>query len=551
MKILQLVDSKGWAIDRLSRLIVRYNPDIRFRVLYVHPREVEKHIDEVKDNLEWADIVDFQYWNSARQLLELIPELDRKKKILSHHNQKDLLGYNWAGINAHVAHTKYSAEVLSGAGYENVHMIPYGIDQDFFTYDEDYMRQVPAIGYVGRITPWKGLRELARACFELDVKLLFMGKMDKKDYWETIPEEHRAHIDFSYMDASDEDRINFYRELSIYVGNSNNGREEGTQGLLEAMACGVPVITTPSGMAADIIDGTNGVITPFDDYESLKGNIKRLLADDDQRAELRKKAWNTIKLFTEERMAWEFVKVYHQVYSDLPLISVVIPVYNAIENVVKILNGLQEAKEFYEHFEVVVCDDGSDDGLHGRINNFREVYDFPIKYVHNRSFENGAEEMEIKPDLKTYDFVRGKHYGLAEARNRGVIAAAGEYIMSCDSRMKPAPDAMSVFMKKMVEQKKKKVWLFGDKGANKDAFVENFSFIRRDHLIRAGMFNERIDRYGGMSQELRTRFQSQGFDPIYVPEAKATQLSSSHLTPERRQDIIKSKLLLWKMGMKG
>lgn len=517
MKVLQIVDSKGWAIDRLARLIVKYNPQFIFKTVYVHPREVEAGVEEVRKLMDWADVIDFQYWNTARQLLELIPELRNKKTVLSHHNQKDLLGADWTGIKAHVAHTEKSAQVLAAeGGYENIHLVPYGIDLNYFTYNQDYKQTVPTVGYCGRITPWKGLRELARACHELGVRLLFMGKMDKRDYWETIPEPHRAHIDFSYMDASDEDRINFYRELTIYVGNSGDGREEGTQGLLEAMACGVPVVTTPSGMAADIVeDGVNGIITAFGDYEALKGNIARLLENDGQREELRKKAWNTIKLYTEERMAWEFDKIYHSVLSTLPLVSVIVPVYNGIENVVKILNAMQESVNFYDHFELVIADDGSDDGLHGRIQNFREIYDFPIKYTHTTP---RATVSDIKP------------YHLAEARNRGVIAAQGEFLMFCDSRMKPEPSAITNFMKKMIEKKKEKVWLFGDKGANKNAFVENFSMIRRDFLIRAGMFNERVDRYGGMSQELRARFQWQGFEPIYVPEAKAEVLSGSHLT---------------------
>lgn len=537
MNILQIVDSKGWAIDRLSRLIVRYNPQFNWRTIYVHPREVEAHVAEVKDSLAWADVVDLQYWNTARQLLDLIPELHQKKTILSHHNQKDLLSASWESITSHVAHTELSGQKLAAEGYPNVHIIPYGIDLDFFRYNDKYDPAGRTVGYCGRITPWKGLKELARACFELDYRLLFMGKMDKRDYWESIPEEHRAHIDFSYMEAGDEDRVKFYHELTIYAGNSNDGREEGTQGLLEAMACGVPVLTTPAGMAADIIDDRqNGWITPYGDYEALKENLQELMDDAAVREDIRKKAWQTIKIFTEERMAWEFSKVIYKTASELPLVSVVVPVYNGVENVVKILNALELSLKFYENIEVVICDDGSDDGLHGRINNFREVYPFPIKYVFT------SKDMEME------DY---KPYGLAEARNLGVVEAAGDYIVFCDSRMAPDPDAVSVFMKNIQAAGKAKVWLFGEKGGKKNSFVENFSCIRRDYFIRAGMMNERIDHYGGMSQELRTRFQWQGFELQYVPEANAVQLSGSHMTDKRRQDIIRAKLLLWKMGMKG
>lgn len=104
-------------------------------------------------------------------------------------------------------------------------------------------------------------------------------------------------------------------------------------------------------------------------------------------------------------------------------------------------------------------------------------------------------------------------------------------------------------MQKLGVEAAKKAWLFGNKGTGKLTFVENFSFIRRDSFIRAGMCNERIDRYGGMSQELRTRFLSQGFDLQYVDNAKATQIGGSHLSTKRRADIVASKLKLFKMGM--
>jgi len=63
------------------------------------------------------------------------------------------------------------------------------------------------------------------------------------------------------------------------------------------------------------------------------------------------------------------------------------------------------------------------------------------------------------------------------------------------------------------------------------------------------MFNERIDRYGGMSQEIRERLMWQGVNIEYCPEVKADILCSTHKTRERRRDIVESKFLLFKMGL--
>jgi hypothetical protein len=80
-------------------------------------------------------------------------------------------------------------------------------------------------------------------------------------------------------------------------------------------------------------------------------------------------------------------------------------------------------------------------------------------------------------------------------------------------------------------------------------FVENFSAIRRDHIIRAGMFNERINEYGGMSQELRARLSTQGFELIYLPEATAKQMLSSRMSLARRLNILHMKDLMYKLNL--
>ena len=531
MKILQIVDVPYWAIGKLSQSIVDNNPALKFKVIYVHPKHVAEHLDEVRAWVDWADIVDFQYWNTARQLLDLIPELRAKPNLLSHHNEKDLLSADWSDINLHIAETKHSEEVLSeNFGKEKVKLIPLAIDLDEFTYNPT-LPNTKTVGYAGRVVPWKGLKEVARACYELGYTLKFMGKFDKPDYWASIPIEHQAIIDMEFMDCEDVDRKDFYHSLDIYVGNSNAGRETGTLPFMEALASGVPVITTPAGLAADIIeDHENGILTEFEDYEALKNNLQMLMGNEELKNKIRTNGWNTIKNFSVQQRAWEFEKVYHQVYSQLPLVSVIIPAFNANENLVKSLENLEASREFYSHIEVVIANDGGEDLSEEVIKEWRNTFTFPIKYIDTGN--NG--------------------YGLAQARNMAVIEAQGRFLMFADSRMQPDVKAVTMFMQKIIDEyKDKKVWLFGDKGANKTAFVENFSFINRDLFIRAGMFNERVNRYGGMSQELRARFKWQGFEPVYVPEAKAIQLSGSHMTLKRRADIVASKIMLWKLHLNG
>jgi glycosyltransferase involved in cell wall biosynthesis len=50
--------------------------------------------------------------------------------------------------------------------------------------------------------------------------------------------------------------------------------------MLEAMASALPVVTTPAGLAIDLIaSGVNGVIIPFHDTEAASEAVEALLAD--------------------------------------------------------------------------------------------------------------------------------------------------------------------------------------------------------------------------------------------------------------------------------
>ena len=118
-----------------------------------------------------------------------------------------------------------------------------------------------------------------------------------------------------------------------------------------------------------------------------------------------------------------------------------------------------------------------------------------------------------------------------------------------DSRLCPDSEAIKNFADNLENSynAKTKDWFFGEKGAGKKSFVENFSAVLRKDFIIFGMMPERINQYGGMSQELRSRWTLQGGAVIYVPEAQAYQLIGSKTTLDRRNSIINMKFKLFKM----
>ena len=544
MKILIVPDIPQWAIGRLAQAKIKYNKHINWKCYYVHPRDagikkIQQEFIKIVNEFN-PDIIHFEFYRTCSQLLEALPELKSRKLMLTHHNQrtKALNSYDWFanGIDYLITHTENCKNYLidnCGQPENIIDVINHGIDLQEFWYD-DIEPKEPLVGYVGRIVPWKGLKEIARACKELGYKLQIMGKHDKPTYWnEILAEGYESVFDFGYFDCKNEERRDAYKNITIYVGNSKDGYEEGTMSYLEAMACGVPIVTTPNGVANDIgKDRINCLMTPFENYELLKDNIQELMENKELRQKLRKNAWQTVKNMSEERMAYEYNKLYNKIKYKQDLVSIIIPItFNRIEQLYISLDKLKEQK--YKAFEVIIAFDELDNK-----DNIKKWIELEEK------LKNKYQELIIKTI-----FTGNKGYGLAMARNMGAIESVGKYLLFLDSRLMLERDAIYEFIEqiKLDEKIQYKVWYFGNKGGNKRNFIENFSFIKRKDFFIFGMFCERINAYGGMSQEVRTRWIKQKGQFKYVEDSNAIQLLNAKGSRKRNNDIINMKYKLYKM----
>lgn len=144
---------------------------------------------------------------------------------------------------------------------------------------------------IGRDVPWKGFFQLGVVCDELkkeipDIKLMIIGK-DK-----ILPREGI----FWSLRAAD-----------VFV--LNTGYEGLSHQILEAMAIGVPVVTTNVGGNPELIkDGQNGLLVEYDNKDELKDAIKKVLFNKADVAGFIKKSRDFVKTFTEEKMISELIE---------------------------------------------------------------------------------------------------------------------------------------------------------------------------------------------------------------------------------------------------
>jgi UDP-glucose:tetrahydrobiopterin glucosyltransferase len=134
----------------------------------------------------------------------------------------------------------------------------------------------PCLAWLGRISPEKALEDAIVAADRMGLKLKIMGKVQDPDYWERLQREH-AHAQIEYLGFLDTDTLQ--QELRTCYGMLMTPRWVEAFGnvAIEALACGVPVISYRRGGPSEIIeDGKTGFLVEPDSVDGLVQAIAQL-----------------------------------------------------------------------------------------------------------------------------------------------------------------------------------------------------------------------------------------------------------------------------------
>ena len=524
LKVLCVVDKTGTALDRLAKGVAPYHGNIDYNVVDVHPkRPDESQLNRFEELGLEADIIDFMYFKSAEMLIEKYPWLKDKKKILTHNNPysyKDKL-WDWADLN--VGNNQEITEGLKKQGTRNVRHIPITTNPHFWQYKRELKPNNTVIMVANRIEGKKGILPVAIACADAGLKFVLVGAISDRNYFHDILQT--GNVEF-HEQITDEQLRELYAGSTIHVCNSIDNFESGTMPILEAMQSGVPVLTRNIGHVPDLYNGDNLRIYEGDNEDNLaiQHELEDMIADTKKLETQRDSAWNTAKNYNFERRAFEYQKLYRELMSLETAVSIVVPVYENQDAIRACLTAI--ADQDYPNIELVICDDNLVHTNEHVIGSFAKTVSFPVRYI------------------KTAGLSLHSDYGLARARNMGIIEATGEIIVFCDQRMIMDKDCVRKFVDNLVPR----VWVYGNKNGKK-SFVENLSAIHKDDIVRAGMFCERMDEWGGMSQEVRARTRMQGIKHVYIEDAKATPMGKSSNKHTQKDGVIRMKNRLAKMGL--
>jgi glycosyltransferase involved in cell wall biosynthesis len=190
-----------------------------------------------------------------------------------------------------------------GAPAEKIHVVPS------FYLDASLLRPDPSVektydvAFCGRLVANKGLMEVLHAIKSLpDVRLLVIGDGPERERATRFIRQSNIDNRVAFVGwlPTQEDVIRALQSAKIFIMNSKS--EGGPRVLLEAMACGMPVIATPVGVVPDVIvHGQNGLIS-MGEPGDLRQKILSLSEEEGLRTRLGTEAQKIVERFERTKL---------------------------------------------------------------------------------------------------------------------------------------------------------------------------------------------------------------------------------------------------------
>jgi len=316
---------------RFGQLIARLRPDI-------------VHLDEEPYN--------FATWHALRLARSKIPDSGRHgAKVLFFSWQNLLRRYPFPfsrfehtvlqQADAAIVGNHASADVWRAKGYAGpIHVIPqFGVDPEIFRphplprpdgHPSPLSRREAleegggagvggeafTIGFAGRLVPEKGVDILLRAVAQLPgaTRLHIAGSGPERNRLQRLAVQLGLHervtidtlISSTHMPG-------YYAQLDCLVLPSRtrpSWKEQFGRVLVEAMACGIPVIGSTCGELPNVI-GDAGLTFPEEDVDALAARLRELMSNPALRETLAARGRaRVLERYTQKRVAEETVAVY-------------------------------------------------------------------------------------------------------------------------------------------------------------------------------------------------------------------------------------------------
>lgn len=203
---------------------------------------------------------------------------------------------------------------------DKCNVIPFAVDSHRFHPDNKAKHpthEKPTLLFIGRHRYYKGVDDLIRAMADVDAQLLIGGDGPERSAWEQLSKKlDLAHKIKFIGNVAEEELPQFFASGDIFVLPANARAESFGIVLQEAMASGLPCVTTELGTGTSwlVRDGESGFVVPPQNPAALAEVLQKLVTNPDLRQQMgqagRERA---VQEFSLEQMVVKIDAVYQNV----------------------------------------------------------------------------------------------------------------------------------------------------------------------------------------------------------------------------------------------
>jgi glycosyltransferase involved in cell wall biosynthesis len=333
LRVLLVPDSIHWITGTIAKSIVQHNPWLEGTIISGAVLDIVAGANS--EFFDSFDIVHFVCPYASRQWLPVLR--DRVPTVTSHHHVSDdyeLQRHNLDGDAIVVGSRQWAADVIErGAPAERVICIPYGVDASRFVPVPSSERlgirkslgiasDAIVVGFFAKRSSNEGGRKgtdiLAAAVSALCRELPTLVVLIIGPGWdELVSQLETAGVACVWLPfVRDASRMpNMYQALDFYWVTARV--EGGPVTLLEAMSTGVCCMTTPVGLANDIVEtDVNAVMVPFDDAAAFSKQTLGLVQNPALRSAMGNHARETILETMDVPVTSQGVRAAYDVASE-------------------------------------------------------------------------------------------------------------------------------------------------------------------------------------------------------------------------------------------
>jgi glycosyltransferase involved in cell wall biosynthesis len=196
-----------------------------------------------------------------------------------------------------------------------IEVISNGIDTDMFTPLSNTKRTNNEFRLVtvSRLIKRKGIQNVLQALAEIQddsIKLAIIGEGNYETELRNICNNLGLNSSVSFMGFRKRDALpEYFSQSDVFILPSL--AEAFGNVIAEAMACGLPIISSNEGGIPDLVNDENGILINSGSIEEIKAAILKMKTDEQMRRRMRKSNIGKIR----ENFKWEMVALaYYKIY---------------------------------------------------------------------------------------------------------------------------------------------------------------------------------------------------------------------------------------------